>query len=149
MNIKNYTSKVPAVQSVAYIEKLLVEQGAKNVMKLYSNKRLTGVAFVIDVAGQDMPFKLPAKADKIYEALRVKVKRCNADTRRRLEAQAERTAWKILAEWIEIQLTMVSLDQADLVELFLGRIYNVAQDKTYFEIVSENNFKQLMPGAQQ
>jgi hypothetical protein len=40
--LKNYTSQVPANRSVMHIEERLAKQGAKSVLKLYENQKLSG-----------------------------------------------------------------------------------------------------------
>lgn len=64
-NIKNYTSTVPASRSVARIEDCLVKHGAKNIIKIYDSKKLTGIAFVVSINGKDIPFRLPARIDNV------------------------------------------------------------------------------------
>ena len=46
MNIKNYTSTVDAGRSMAKIEELLVEIGATNINKEYTNKICTDITFL-------------------------------------------------------------------------------------------------------
>ena len=109
--IKNYTSDMPAVRSVNHIEQRLVESGAKNISKLYLNKRLNGIAFVVSVNGVDMPFRLPARIDRVEKRLSSMVKRPRKGTMDRIVEQAERTAWKLLADWVDIQMSLIELDQ--------------------------------------
>ena len=47
MNIRNYTSTVDASRSMAKIEELLVEIGATNINKQYSDKICTGITFLL------------------------------------------------------------------------------------------------------
>lgn len=47
MNIKNYTSTVDASRSMGKIEELLVEIGATNINKQYTDKACTGITFLL------------------------------------------------------------------------------------------------------
>jgi hypothetical protein len=71
--LKNYTSTVLASKSVQHIEDCLVRHGAKNILKLYSDEKLTGIAFIIPVNGKDMPFRLPARIDRVEKRLKESV----------------------------------------------------------------------------
>lgn len=55
MNLKNYTSTVPVERSVAQIERRLVAHGAHDILKLYEEKKLTGIAFIATIEGQKPP----------------------------------------------------------------------------------------------
>lgn len=142
--IKNYTSQVPANRSVMHIEERLVKQGAKNILKLYDkSQRLEGVAFIISVSGNDMPFRLPARIDRVTRQLQAAVKRPRKQTMDRIAKQAERTAWRLLADWVDVQLSLVALDQVELVEVFLPYIYDYSKKQTFFERMKAGGFALL------
>jgi hypothetical protein len=147
MNIKNYTSGVPAERSINRIEKILVEMGATSVNKQYdSNKKIEAIAFLIIVNGNTIPFKLPAKASEVESVLIKSVKRMTEGTRMRIREQSERTAWKLVSEWVEIQMSMIQLKQADFIEVFLPYVYDYAQNKTFYQSIKDGGFKQLPSG---
>lgn len=141
--IKNYTSQIHVNKSVQHIESKLVEHSAKNILKLYENQKLIGIAFIMNVNGNDMPFKLPARIDRIEKKLREKVKRPRKTTIDRISVQAQRTAWKLLSDWIDVQMTFVELDQAEFIEIFMPFIYDHSKDQTFFERIKKDNFKLL------
>ena len=141
--IKNYTSTVPAYRSVNYIEHRLVQHGAKNILKLYDNKRLSGIAFIITVNGKDMPFRLPARIDRVKKRLEGAVKRARESTMDRIAEQAERTAWKLLSDWVDIQMSLVELDQVEFIEVFMPYIYDHTKEQTFFEKVKKGGFTML------
>jgi len=142
--IKNYTSSVPPERSVTYIEKRLVGHGAKNIMKTYdSNGQLGGLLFVMSVDGMDVGFNIKAKIDRITKKLSEKVKRARKDTIKKIKVQAERTAWRIIADEIDIQLTKIELDQVEMLEAFLPYVYDSGKHQTFFEKVKEGNLKLL------
>lgn len=52
MPIKNYTTKVPAVQTVGEIQGILAAHGARKVMMDYAeNGKVTAVTFALDCCG--------------------------------------------------------------------------------------------------
>lgn len=144
VNIKNYTSGITASKSVSKIEELLVSMGAQNINKSYKNGKLDAISFLINVNGNTVPFKLPAKVDQVSEALLKTYKRLTPIARRNVAEQAERTAWKICSDWVEIQATMIKLQQAEFVEVFLPYVYKVEQDQTFFESLKASNYKKLL-----
>lgn len=149
--IKNYTSSVPASRSVQHIEDKLVAHGAKSIMKDYHDGRLVGICFLIMVNDIETPFKLPARTDECERILKDKVRRPTEGTYKRIKEQAERTAWKLLSDWVDVQMSLIELGQVELIEIFLPYLYDVAQKKTYFEILKGKKFKGLLeaPGGKQ
>jgi len=147
VNIKNYTSTVPASTSMSRIEQYLVNAGASDISKKYDgNKTCVSITFRMIVNLIPVFFQLTAKVDACYKVLYAEVKRPNPDTKQKILQQAERTAWKIISDWVEIQITMVQLEQADLIQVFLPYVYNPATEKTFYDQVKDNGFKQLTNG---
>jgi hypothetical protein len=136
--IKNYTSEVPSSRSVLHIEERLVQNKAKNIMKIYDGQHLSGIAFIVDVNGSDFPFKLPARLDRVEKVLMEMYKRPHKGTAQKVKDQAERTAWKILADWVDIQMSLVELDQAELIEVFMPYLYNHQKETTFFDQWKKN-----------
>lgn len=143
-NIKNYTSGVAADRSVSKIEQTLVDLGATNISKQYIDGKLAAISFLILVNGNTVPFKLPARVDKVREALRKSYKRISTPALRKITEQADRTAWKIVSDWVEIQATLIRLEQAEFLEVFLPYAYKIEQDQTFFERLKSTNYKALL-----
>ena len=143
--LKNYTSQVPANRSVQKIEDLLVRHGAKNILKLYENKELIGIAFIITVNGSDVPFRLPARIDRVEKRLREFIRRPRPGTLDRITDQACRTAWKLLSDWISIQISLIELDQVELIEVFMPYIiYDNQKNQTLFEKMKDSGYSLLL-----
>ena len=142
--IKNYTSTVPALRSINAIESNLVKHGARNILKTYTPQgKIEGLAFILEVTGKKMPFKLPARVDRVAAKLKESIKKPRKDTLKRVADQAERTSWKILSDWVGIQMALIDLDQAKIMEVFLPYLYDHNKQTTYFEQLESNDFKQL------
>jgi hypothetical protein len=142
-NIKNYTSSVPADRSILQIEKVLIEMGATNIAKEYKNGKVDSISFAINQGAGILPFKLPAKKDPIKKLFLSQYKRPSQAQIESAEQQAERTAWRNIKEWVELQATMIKLEQVEFVEVFMPYIYSLEKGKTFFEIVKEGGFKEL------
>lgn len=149
MNIKNYTSTVPASLSVTRIEAALVELGAERIHKGYKGKVLDSISFSIKVGENVVPFMLPAQVDEIEKKFNAKRNlpswRKMSETQKQADReQAERTAWKLIYEWVLIQATMINLKQAEFMEVFLPYVYRVDKQQTFFKSLKESNYKALL-----
>ena len=146
MNLKNYTSTVPANTSMGRIQNSLVQAGATDISMKYDPQTKTCIAItfrMIVSVGIPLFFKLPANVDPCFRILYKQVKRPLSDTKKRTMEQAERTAWKIVSDWVEIQLAMILMEQAEPMQVFLPYVYDPAKDQTFFEMIKEGGFKAL------
>ncbi|NCT92929.1 MAG: hypothetical protein GXC72_00770 [Chitinophagaceae bacterium] len=147
MNLKNYTSSVPAATSILRICKALVEAGATDISQKYDpeTKTCIAISFRLVITGQvPMFFQLPAKVDPCFNVLWNEVKRPRADSRKKIMEQAERTAWKIVADWVEIQLSMILLEQAEPLQVFLPYVYDPVKQRTFYQSLKDVNFRGLL-----
>jgi hypothetical protein len=143
MNLKNYTSSVPANDSIFRIEQMLVEAGASHIAKTYEDGLVSGIIFQIRLNDMPLTFKLPAKIKPIFDAMWSGIKKPIPTTKKRLEEQSQRTAWKLVYDWVAVQLSMIRLEQTEPAEVFFPFLYNPAKDQTYFATLKEGGFKQL------
>ena len=155
--IKNYTSEVHPNKSIDAIEKVLVNSGVIGISKEYrtvSSYQLTTVVslkFYIIVNGLNIFINLPANVDKVAEYLwKLKKYPANAKTqsaydpeRKKIWQQAERTAWKNTFEWVSINLSLIAINQLDLIEVFLPYVFDEKSKKTYYNSLKDNGFKFL------
>jgi hypothetical protein len=146
MNIKNYTSTIDASKSMAKIEELLVEVGASHVNKTYKDKVCTGITFLLydQGVGQTLAFHLKAQVTECFNVLWKEVKRPTADTKKNILAQANRTAWKILSDWTEIQISMILLGQAKPLQMFLPFVYDVKNEETLYDKIESGKMANLL-----
>jgi hypothetical protein len=146
MNIKNYTSGVASETSIARIESKLAAVGASGIMKLYGpDKRVSAIIFQMPNGSRNHAIRVPANVENCYQALWkdycLRVSRPRDDTKSTIRDQAERTAWKLVQDWIDVQVSMIVMKQADALEVFLPYVWDGRQ--TYFESMKGGGFKQL------
>jgi hypothetical protein len=143
VNLKNYTSTVPAMNSAAAIEKLLVEAGATSISKWYEEKQLKGFLFQMPLNGHMLVFRLPANEELVYKLMLSKHSTPNATKRLTIRAQAQRTAWRTLHEWVQIQVAMIQLEQLEPLQVFLPYNYDQNTGRTFYDQVRGGSVKLL------
>lgn len=144
MNLKNYTSAVDSEKSIAKIEKILMGIGVKNINKEYNQQTLVSIKFLIDVKGTTVAFCLPAKVQVVFDVLWKAVKKPQPSTKKRVQDQAARTAWKIISDWVEVQASMIYLEQAEVLQVFLPYAM-VSPEKTVYQAIQDGGMQLLLP----
>jgi hypothetical protein len=141
MKLKNYTSGVAVSKTIARIEEVLAEIGAKAIGKNYENGKVVSITFQLSIEGRDHLIRLPANPEAVYRTLRNDVKRPHQGTLDRIREQADKTAWKIQQDWLEVELSLIKLNQKEPLQAFLSYLWDGKQ--TYFEALKNGGFKQL------
>jgi hypothetical protein len=149
MNLKNYTSSVPAFTTISYIESYLASCGVTGISKQYHpvTKQPEAIFFHIDMPPSRYTIKLPAQVDAVLDFIwhdyveshskHRKLSRCKEDFR----DQATRTAWKIQQDWVQVQMSLIKLKQADFLQVFMGYLWDGKQ--SYYQAVEASKFKAL------
>lgn len=161
MFLKNYTSEVPVSKTIHRIEQVLIRCGVTGIMKEYKGTEgeIVAVTFQIEAPSGKITIRLPADKEKALEALwsdyvdgdKLNTKgdaiECwgTRKKKRRVDFvdQASRTAWKIVQDWIEVQMSMIQMKQADTLQVFLPYVYD--GKRTFYQVLKESNFKGLLP----
>lgn len=162
MFLKNYTSDVPVSQTINRIEQTLIRCGVSAIAKEYDpggKGEIVAITFRIEMAGTPpMSVRLPADKEKACDALWINYadgEKLSADgqglqynaykkkRRRDFAEQAERTAWKIIQDWVEIQMSMIVMKQADCLEVFLPYIWD--GKSTVYGRLKESGYRALLP----
>ena len=146
--MKNYTSTVPVERTISKIEHVLIRAGASHIVKDYQNGKLDGLVFSINepTSGKNIAIRLPANTAAIQKIFQARVKRPRRGTLENLAAQAERTAWKIIQDWVEVQISLIEMKQAEFLEIFMPYIWNGR--KTFYLAAKEGGFKMLGPAKE-
>jgi hypothetical protein len=142
--IKNYTTDIPVEKTIAEIQKLLAQNGARGIALEYDESgTIKDIFFKIILNNKELPFRLPAKAEKVYTALHEGTPD-HYHTRfgKQWREEAQRIAWRICRTWLEAQITLINLEQAKMEEVFLPYLI-MPSDKTLFETMEQQQF--LLP----
>lgn len=162
MFLKNYTSEVPVSRTIARIEELLIKCRVSGITKEYGpTGEMSALRFQIKIAeDRQLDVRLPADVDGAQEALwrdYVGKDRLNPEgtellwggrgnkrkKRSGFREQAERTAWRLMQDWVEVQLSMIQLRQADTAEVFMAYVWDGRQ--TFYNAIKEEGYRALLP----
>ena len=147
MFLKNYTSNTPSHLTIARIEQVLIRCGVNAIQKEYlQSGEISAVIFRIETGEHRHHIRLPVDKAAVLEALwgdyiaGVKKPRKQKDE---FKDQAERTAWKLMQDWVEVQLSLIQMRQADFIQVFMPYVWD--GKRTFYQALKESNYKALLP----
>lgn len=156
MILKNYTTIKNYRTTIQEIETYLSKMGAKRILKEYDGRGIvTSLSFEINYNEKLLPIKLPARIDRVPAALRsiyntdkeltstqkALVKKAMGD-----EQRAINIAWRIIKDWLEANMSIMQLDQINMLEALLPFVV-MKNGKTFYELLEHNNFEFKKVGA--
>lgn len=162
MILKNYTSDVPASVTIGRIQQILIDAGVSGIEMSYGPKReIEALTFRIQIGANRPPMaiRMPAQIEAVQNALWLDY--AGTDTlsrdgseliygygrkkkkRKDFLKQGEMTAWKIMQDWLQVQLSLIHLQKADFAQVFLSYIWDGKQN--FYDRLKGNGFQALMP----
>lgn len=125
MPILCYSTTIDPAKSVAEIQRRLTRYGARAVMVENRDRRPVSVSFLVDTAFGERPYRLPANVDGVLAALERERRNGRVSRSQAAAEHAERVAWRIVLEWLKVQLAviesgLVTLDQVMLPYMQVG-----------------------------
>lgn len=140
MAILNYTTQISAEKTVAEIQSMLAKAKAQAIMTEYdADGVLVALSFRIRTVAGVMTFRLPANIAKIHQVI-VRDKRITPKLRTR--EQAAKVAWRIMKDWLEAQLAIVTAEMVEVEQVFLPYA-QAPNGATLYESLKERRFTGL------
>ena len=155
MAVKNIHTQIASEKTISEIIRILAQFGAKKILQdLDDNTNVIGISFVIEPApDMRIPIKLPMKVEKARAIIEAAVRERKLPKKFLKEPyrtdQAMRVGWRIIKDWVHSQLSLVLMNYAEPVEIFLPYVYDVKSDKTVFEQMLEGRLKQMALGHEE
>lgn len=144
--MRNYTSTVAAERSIFLIEQKLIDFGASHILKEYDpQKQVSALSFTLVVNRDSLhrvPFRLPANVKAVAKVLDKRAK--TYKQQQAVAEQAPKTAWKLMLDWIDVQLSLIEMGQADAMQVFLPYAAQPGQP-TFYEVIKADGYRAL-PG---
>ena len=136
--IKNYTTDVPVKKTIEEIHTLLAQNGATGIATEYESGLIKDIFFKIKYQNRELAFRLPAKPQEVYDALFKGMQYEDRLKQQRMQ-KASMIAWRICKTWLEAQLTLINLKQAQIQEVFLPYLV-MPNNQTLYEHMKGNQF---------
>lgn len=141
------TTEVPAERTAAEVIGELVKAGATQVNTEYTAGAITGLRWIMRIAGRDTLFAMPARVDPIYQILHKRARngsqwRGSPDQIANLQLKARRVAWRQLLRWTQAQLAMIDCGMSEAGEVFFPYL-QTPSGNSIFETFKEHGLKML------
>jgi hypothetical protein len=119
---------------------MLTEHGAGVILiENGPDKRPHSISFRIQTEYGILHFQLPARLAQIEKILAAKHRRTK---REQIFEQAARTGWRVIRDWLEAQLSMISAGMVSMTEVFLPYVRN-EKGQTLYERLKDQKFSGL------
>ena len=146
--LKNYTSEVPVATTISRIEQTLIRVGVNGITKEYGPQaEVCALTFHITLGESRVAIRLPANRDQALNALWENYKAEHPRgrlARKDFAQQAERTAWKLMQDWCEVQLSLIQVKQAEFLEVFLPYVWDGRSRQTFYNQIKSGGYKALL-----
>ncbi len=141
MAIKNYSTTIPAAQTVGEIQGILAANGAKSVMMNFDERREPcAVMFIAKTPLGDRLFKLPANIDAFQAVLQKQKVKCDRE-------QATRVAWRNIKDWIAAQMALLATEMVTFDEIFLPYMAENQTGPTVYQLYTGGAMQLLGNGG--
>ena len=148
--IENYTTKVAATKTASEIQELLAAHGVERIGLTYKKGRPAGIAFEATTDLGPQAFQLPIDVDAMHQLLRREkaagrlpgISAALADDRE----HAERVAWRVVAEWLRAQMTLVASRMATLDQVMMPYLV-VDGGRSMYSVYREQQLRELTAGG--
>jgi hypothetical protein len=140
MGILNYTTKVAVDKTMGECVGLLSRRGVRSISTLYDDEgKPEGLAFLMTTEYGPRHFELPVRVQGTLDAM----KRDTTVPRTYVNlAQAERTAWRIAADWLKAQAALIDAGLTTQDEVMLPFMVD-QRGRSVYEVVTTQLRKEL------
>jgi hypothetical protein len=137
MPILNYTTGVKTEKTLGEIMGMLVKAKAQAILTEYEEGEVSAVSFKMETEFGVRFFRLPANVQKILQVI---VRDTRIPRQSRNHEQATRIAWRIVKDWLEVQLAMIEAGLVDKLQIFLPYMQSRQDGATLYEALRDQQF---------
>lgn len=135
MPLKNFTTTVDAVRTVAEIQVILAKHGARKILMEYDGEVIEALSFTVATRHGEVGFRVPVNPDAVLEVF----KRQRVEPRFQNRTHAIKVAWRIAKDWIDAQMAIVETGMVQIEEVFLPYM-KLPQGRTLYQAMADKGF---------
>ena len=140
MPILNYTTQIDPAKSIGEIITILQRFGARSITTDYDEYHfVSAITFIVSIEGAPLAIRLPINVEGVYQNLR---QAKGVPSGKRTREQARRVAWRILKDWLEAQLALFQVGQAEVGQVLMPYAVDSA-GRTVYDLFKAAHVKQL------
>lgn len=128
----NYTTTIEPSKSATECMGILANAGARRISIDMESKIPVGLSFVIRTRWGDRVFDMPANLEGTYVALHTARRDGRIPPKYDSREQAARVCWRVLKDWLEVQMAMIEAGLAELEQIMLPYVM-VEPGKTLYQ----------------
>lgn len=143
--IKNFSTSISTEKTIAEIEKMLAVFGCTKIMKEYDEKgQVSTLSFAMMTERGETPVKMPMNKQGLLNVFKTQVSDGKLPKKfwgsEWAEEQASRVGWRIIKDWLDSQLSLLSIEMVKIEEIFLPYMYSHRLGKTMYEVLEQKGF---------
>lgn len=138
--ILNYTTGIDTWKTLSEIQQILSAHGVTHMSIKNEGSLPVSMIFTVETATGPLNFSLPCNYQGVLTRLKKEKK---VPARLKNEEQALRVGWRIVKDWVEAQMAMVSVECASVVEVFMPYLVVQATGETLYKSFEKGHFKRL------
>lgn len=148
----NYTTDIPAGQTVGECQSILGAAGASSVAVHFEEGQPCGLSFALRTPHGRRNFTLPVNVTGMAAVLATMLASDPPHvSRARLNKLGSRehacnVGWRVIKDWLEANLALIAAEMATLTEVMLPYLH-VDEDRTLWQAYQDNERKALEAGS--
>jgi len=139
MPLLDYSTKVPVTRTIAQIQAILAEHGAKAILTEFGDRgEVLSLSFRIRTPSGEAGIRLPIDTQSTFRVMQKQAANREMPRSFVTEAQAYRVAWRNVKDWVEAQMALLQTEMVKMEQIFLP--YIIGNDgRTLFQVAVESN----------
>lgn len=136
MGLLNYSTTIEAAKTVGEIQNILAKHGARTVVINYAaDGVIEALSFKVTTPYGDIGIRLPVDPNSVLKVLQREAPRRYVNRQ-----QAIRVAWRIVKDWVEAQMAILSTEMVRMEQIFLPYVI-MPSGKTLYDAMIDSRFQ--------
>lgn len=135
----NYSTTIEPIKTAGECTSMLAIHGASEISTTWAEGEPVGLRFVIKTAYGPMQYTLPININGTWRMLQQAKSKGKITARFATEEQAKRVAWRVMKDWLEVQLDMVEAGVAEFAQIMLPYMHTDGAGSTVWDNFTAHN----------